>query len=145
MYRHRRASLEEVNGVETVLEIAATEVALSELLAAPAESLSSLADDAAEMAGVAGGGFLGLLCPGAIEPAIAVSGSWSGGLLVCFSPLRTTRTAAVPRHARSGAGSGPRWRRTTIHRGAHQPDSHLYAPRRHWLVISATLRTRIAR
>jgi hypothetical protein len=39
MYYRWRASLEEVNGMETVLEIPATGVALSEPLAAPAESL----------------------------------------------------------------------------------------------------------
>jgi hypothetical protein len=52
MYRQRRASLEKVNGVETVIEIPAADVALSELHAAPAESLSSVAGGAAEMAAV---------------------------------------------------------------------------------------------
>jgi RNA polymerase sigma-70 factor (ECF subfamily) len=54
MYRQRRASPEEVNGVETVLEIPGTDVALSELLGAPVESLSSLAGDADETACGAG-------------------------------------------------------------------------------------------
>ena len=78
MYRQRRASLEKVNGVETVREIPAVDVALSE-------------------------------------------------------------------HVWSCANSGLRRRRTAIQSGADRPNSRLYAPRRHWLVISATLRTRIAR
>ena len=61
------------------------------------------------------GGILAGLCGSVIgiraSLAIAVSGYWSAGLLVYFSPLR----------------------------------SRLSAPRRQWLVISATLRTRIAR
>ena len=69
MYRQRCASLEKVNGAETVLEIPATNVALSELLAAPAESLSPLAGDA-ERACAAAADFLGLLCRGALEPAL---------------------------------------------------------------------------
>jgi hypothetical protein len=76
MYRQRCASLEKVNGVETVLEIPATNVALSELLAAPAESLSFLAGDAAEMACAAVADFLGLLCLGAIEPAVVRHEPW---------------------------------------------------------------------
>ena len=69
MYRQRCASLEKVNGAETVLEIPATNVALSELLAAPGESLSPLAGDA-ERACAAAADFLGLLCRGALEPAL---------------------------------------------------------------------------
>jgi hypothetical protein len=61
MYRRRRPSLEEVNGMETVLEIPATDVALSEPLAAPAESLSSRAGETAENGLRSCGGFLGLL------------------------------------------------------------------------------------
>jgi hypothetical protein len=58
MCRQRRASVEEVNGVETVLEILPADAALGELLAAPAESLSSLTGHAAEMAGAAVADFL---------------------------------------------------------------------------------------
>jgi hypothetical protein len=53
MYRRRRASLEEMNGAETVPEIPATDVALCEPLAASAESLAALTGDPAEMAGAA--------------------------------------------------------------------------------------------
>jgi hypothetical protein len=45
----RRASLEKVNGVETVLEILATDVPLPKRLATPPETPSSAADDTAEL------------------------------------------------------------------------------------------------